>query len=395
MAMQKAYIVSSARSAVGTYGGSLKDISPQQLGGVVIRAAVERADIEATAVEEVVFGCIGQMGFDSFMARTCALKAGLPQETTAVTINRLCGSGLQAINQAAMSIWANQLEVLVAGGVESMSRYPYLLRSARWGARFGQAQMDDALEEVLSCPINLYSMGCTAENVAEHWEIGRAEQDHFAVTSQQKAARAIAEGRFQEQIEVPEHKGQTRTFAVDEHPRPDTTLEKLARLKPAFRDGGTVTPGNACGINDGAAAVVIVGEDRLKTLGLKPLAEVVGFTVAGVDPAFMGIGPAPAVRKLVEQTGIPLKEVGVVELNEAFAVQALAVGRELESLGWDWEKVNPNGGAIALGHPVGATGCILTVKLLTEMERRGVEYGIVTMCIGGGQGIATLFRTVA
>ncbi|HBY97152.1 MAG: thiolase family protein [Ardenticatenaceae bacterium] len=396
--MQKAYIVSTARTAIGTYGGSLKDIPPQKLGGTVIRAAVERAGIDSTAVEEVVFGCIGQIGIDAYMARACALEGGLPQESTAVTVNRLCGSGLQAINQAAMSIATNQADLLIAGGVESMSRYPYLSRSTRWGAKFGPVQFDDALDEVLSCPINLYAMGCTAENVADRWHIGREEQDRFALASQRKAARAINAGRFQEQIvpiEVRERRGQTRTFAIDEGPRPETTLEKLSTLRPAFRDGGTVTAGNACGINDGAAAVVVAGENRVKALGLKPLAEVVDFAVTGVDPAIMGIGPAPAVRKLVERTGVPLKEVGVVELNEAFAVQCLAVGRELESLGWDWDKVNPNGGAIALGHPVGATGCILTIKLLAEMRRLGVEYGIVTLCIGGGQGIATLFRQVA
>lgn len=396
--MQKAYIVSTARTAVGTYGGSLRDIPPQKLGGTVIRAAVARAGIQPAAVEEVVFGCIGQIGLDAYMARACALDAGLAQESTAVTVNRLCGSGLQAINQAAMSVATNQADLLVAGGVESMSRYPYLSRSTRWGAKFGAAQLDDALDEVLSCPINLYSMGCTAENVAERWGIGREEQDRFALASQQKATGAIKAGHFEEQIvpvEVRERKGQTRIFATDEGPRAETTLEKLATLRPAFREGGTVTAGNACGINDGAAAVVVAGENRVRALGLKPLAEIVGFAVAGVDPAVMGIGPAPAVRKLIERTGVPLREVGVIELNEAFAVQCLAVGRELERLGWDWERVNPNGGAIALGHPVGATGCILTIKLLAEMRRQGLEYGIVTLCIGGGQGIATLFRQVA
>ena len=395
--MKKAYILSCARSAIATYGESLKDVPARQLGGRIIRAAVERAGVEAERVEEVVFGCIGQAGIDAYMARACALEGGLPYESTAVTINRLCGSGLQAINTAVMSVWAGQASLLVAGGVESMSRYPYLSRSTRWGSRFGKAQLDDALDEVLSCPINLYAMGCTAENVSERWTISRQEQDGFALASQQKAARAMAQGYFQDQIvpvDVPASRGQSRTFAVDESPRPGVTLEKLAALKPAFRHNGTVTAGNACGINDGAAAVVIAGEDRVRELGLKPIAEVVDFAVAGVDPSVMGIGPVPAVRKLVERTGISLEQVGVVEINEAFAAQCLAVGHELEPLGWDWDKVNPNGGAIALGHPVGATGCILSIKLLWEMQRRGSEYGIVTLCIGGGQGIATLFRLV-
>lgn len=396
--MQKAYIISGARSAVGTYGGSLKDVPPQKLGGHAIRAAVERAGIAAQDVEEVVFGCIGQHGIDAFMARSCAIDGGLSEESTAVTVNRLCGSGLQAINTAVMSIWTGQDETVVAGGVESMSRYPYLSRSTRWGARFGDAQLDDALEEVLSCPVNLYAMGCTAENIAQRWQIARSDQDAFAVASQQKAAQAIAEGHFQEQIvpiEVSAGRGQVRTFAVDEHPRPDVTLEKLAKLKPTFRSEGSVTAGNGCGINDGAAAVVVVGEERVNALGTRPLAEVVDFAVAGVDPAIMGIGPAPAVRKLLKRTGMSLRDIGVIELNEAFAAQCLAVGQELEPLGWEWDKVNPNGGAIALGHPVGATGCILTIKLLSEMRRIGAEYGIVTLCIGGGQGIATLFRLVS
>lgn len=396
--MQKAYIVSTARSAVGTYGGRLKDVPAQQLGGQVIKAAVDRAGLEPADVEEVIFGCIGQIGLDAYMARACALEAGLPEESTAITVNRLCGSGLQAINQAAMTIWTDQAQLIAAGGVENMSRYPYLARSMRWGSRFGRASMDDALDEVLSCPINLYAMGCTAENVAARWEISRQEQDEFALASQQKAAQAIAAGRFKDQIvpiDLPARRGQAETFAVDEHPRPDVTLEKLAKLKTPFKEAGTVTPGNACGINDGAAAVIVAGEARMKDLGLKPVAQVVDFAVAGVNPAVMGIGPAPAVHKLVERCGIPLEAVGVIELNEAFAAQCLAVGQELEPLGWDWEKVNPNGGAIALGHPVGATGCILTVKLLAEMQRRGLEYGIVTLCIGGGQGIATLFRLMA
>jgi len=396
--MQTAWIVSAPRTAIGTYGGALRDTTPQDLGGHVIRAAVERAQITSDVVEEVVFGCIGQIGIDTYMARACALRGGLPHESAAVTVNRLCGSGLEAINQAAMRIWAGEAGVLVAGGVESMSRYPFLSRSTRWGARFGTTTLEDALVEILSCPVNLYAMGCTAENVAARWRINRAEQDSFALESQQRAGRAIAEGRFEDQIvpiDVPAGKGRMRSFAVDEHPRPDVTLDKLASLTPSFKEGGTVTAGNACGINDGAAAVVVVGDEQMRALGVKPLAEIVGIAVSGVDPAIMGIGPAPAVRKLVKRTGIPLREVGVIELNEAFAAQSLAVGRELEPLGWNWDAVNPNGGAIALGHPVGATGCVLTVKLLAEMRRREAEYGIATLCIGGGQGIATMLRLAA
>lgn len=396
--MQKVYVLSTARTAVGSFGGSLKETPPEQMGGLVIRTALQRAGVDPTGVDEVVMGCIGQIGVDAYLARASALNGGVHTASTALTVNRLCGSGLQAINSAAMTLQTGQAGVVVAGGAESMSRYPYLSRTTRWGAKFGSVQFDDALNEVLSCPINRYAMGCTAENLAERWGISREEQDRFAIESQQKAARAQAAGAFRDEIvplEVSAGKGQYRLFDTDESVRPDVTMERLAKLKPAFRNGGSVTPGNSCGIHDGAAAVVMASEEQVRKLGLKPLAEVVGYAVAGVAPEIMGIGPAPAVRKLAERTGVPLKEVGLIELNEAFAVQCIAVGKELESEGWDPSRVNVNGGAIALGHPVGATGAILTAKLLAEMRQRGVEYGIVTLCIGGGQGIATLFRLVA
>ncbi|MDB4896929.1 MAG: acetyl-CoA acetyltransferase [Firmicutes bacterium] len=393
--MERVVVVGMARTPIGAFGGSLKDTAAPALGAHVIREALSRAGVSPAAVEEVLIGSLGQVAEEAFLARQCAIGAGLPIETTAMTVNRLCGSGLQAINTGVMTLRSEQASVVVAGGTEAMSRYPFISRGARWGLRMGDAVLEDSLLKVLSCPFNTYHMGITAENVAMRYGISREEQDQFALVSQQRAAAAMEAGRFTEQIaplEVPAGKGKARLFETDEYARPDTTIAKLAALRPAFAKDGTVTAGNASGVNDGAAALVLTTAVRADAEGWKPLAEVVDFAVAGVDPAVMGIGPIPAIQKLVARTGVPLSEVGVFELNEAFAAQSLAV---VQSLALDPARVNPNGGAIALGHPVGATGAIISCKLIAEMRRCGLEYGIASLCIGGGQGIATLFRLTA
>ena len=390
--MERVVLLSGARTAIGGFGGSLAEIPAAQLGAAVARVALERSGVRPEQVDDVIFGCVGQVGSDAYIARAVSLGAGLPVEVPAYTVNRLCGSGLQSIGSGAEAIQSGRAEVVLAGGTESMSRLPYLVPDLRWGRRMGQAVMEDALTLTLTDPFNRYHMGVTAENLAAQYSISRQEQDELALLSQRRAGEAIRAGRFAEEIvpvEVPGKKGQATVFATDEHPRPDTPPERLASLKPAFKEGGTVTAGNASGINDGAAAVVLMSERRAKALGLRPRLELLGYAVAGVKPEIMGIGPVPAVRKVLERTGLGLDQIEVVELNEAFAAQALAVTKEL---GLVWSRVNPNGGAIALGHPVGATGAILTVKLMHDMERRGLSLGMVTLCIGGGQGIAAVFR---
>ncbi|MGE5508856.1 MAG: thiolase family protein [Chitinophagales bacterium] len=386
-------IVDGVRAAIGKYGGGFKDLPASDLGAKVIAGALARAKVDPELVDDVIMGCVGQVAEDAFIARRCALKAGLPVKGNALTVNRLCGSGLQAINSAVQSIRAGEAEVCVAGGVENMSRLPYYVREARWGYRYGHAQFEDGVLTALSDPFGGYPMGVTAEIVAERFGISRADQDAFALLSQQRAAAAIREGRFKDEIlpiEVPSGKT-VNTVDTDEHVRPDSSLEKLAKLKPAFKPDGTVTAGNSSGINDGAAAVVVMSAEKAKALGLQPKLRVVAQALAGVEPEIMGFAPAPAVRRLLAKAKLTLDEIDVIELNEAFASQSLAVMRDLKL---DPEKTNPNGGAIALGHPIGATGAILTVKLMHELARRGGRYGIVTMCIGGGQGIATLFENL-
>ncbi|VUZ26001.1 Beta-ketothiolase BktB [uncultured Comamonas sp.] len=395
MTIRDIFIVSTARTAIGTFGGSLKDVPNTQLATTVVRAAIARAGIAADAVGHVVMGnVIPTDTKDAYLARVAAIDAGCPIETPAFNVNRLCGSGLQAIVSAAQAIALGDCDVAIGGGSESMSRGPYFDQAARYGARMGDAKSIDYMLGILHDPWQKMHMGITAENVAERYGISRQMQDELAVLSQQRAAAAMAAGYFKEQItpvEIATRKGVV-LFQEDEHVRASTTLETLAGMKPAFKkDGGTVTAGNASGINDGASAVVLAAGERVAALGLKPLARLVGYAHAGVEPAYMGIGPVPATRKVLERTGLKLADIDVIEANEAFAAQACAVAQEL---GFDPAKVNPNGSGISLGHPVGATGAIITTKAIAELHRTGGRYALVTMCIGGGQGIAAIFERV-
>lgn len=385
-------VLSGVRTAIGNFGGSLKDIPPSELAAQVVREAVKRAGIEPAEIGQVVFGnIIHTDGTDHYLARVAGVKGGLPVDVPALTLNRLCGSGLQAIISAAQTIMLGDTDAAVAGGAESMSRSPYWAHAMRWGARMNDVAMVDVMVAALSDPFDNVHMGVTAENIARKWEITREDQDALAVESHKRAAAAIAEGRFKEQILPIEIKvkGGTQAFETDESVRPDTSLEKLAKLRPVFDKQGTVTAGNASSINDAAAAVVLMERSVAEQRGYKPMGRLVGYSVVGVDPKYMGIGPVPAVRKVLERTGLTLDDIDVFELNEAFAAQALAVIRDLDL---PMEKVNPNGSGISLGHPIGATGAILTVKALYELHRTGGRYACVTMCIGGGQGIAAIFE---
>jgi acetyl-CoA C-acetyltransferase len=393
--VREVVVLSGARTAIGTFGGSLKDQPVADLAALVTREAVVRAGIEPAEVGHVAFGnVIHTEPRDMYLARVAAVNGGLPVETPAVTVNRLCGSGLQAIVSAAQVLETGHADVALAGGAETMSRSPYWLPTMRWGQRMNDAAAVDAMTAALSDPFEACHMGITAENIAKRWEISREEQDQLALTSQQRAATAISEGRFAEQVvpvEIKSRKG-TTTFETDEHVRGDSTLESLAKLRPVFDPQGTVTAGNASGLNDAAAAVVLMAADEAASRGLTPMARLVGYEFAGVEPAYMGIGPVPAVKKLLERTGLSVADMDVIELNEAFAAQAIAVMRDLDLPA---DKTNPNGSGISLGHPIGATGCILTVKALYELQRTGGRYALVTMCIGGGQGIAAIFERVA
>ncbi|MBX6352502.1 MAG: thiolase family protein [Thermoflavifilum sp.] len=386
--MAEAVVVSAVRTAIAREGGALKDLHAYQFAAAVIREAVRRAGIDPAEIDDVIFGnCFG--GGGNF-ARLAALEAGLPITVPGMTLDRQCGSGMNAVNLAAQAIMAGVGEVFVAGGAESLTRRPYLM--ARPTKAFQRTPPEFFTPPLAPLSIGNPPMGITAENLAERYNISREEQDEFAYHSQRKMAEAMREGRFKEQIlplEVPDGKGGTRVFDTDEHPRPDTTMEGLAKLKPAFKPGGTVTAGNSSGINDGAAALVLMSRRRAEQLGLEILGTVRAMSVAGVDPNIMGIGPVPAVRKLLKQTGLTLDDMDLVEINEAFAAQVLACDRELH---FDPAKLNVNGGAIAHGHPIAGTGAILATKLLYEMKRRGARYGLLTACIGGGQGIATLFE---
>ncbi len=388
-------VISAVRTAIGTYGGALAGTPPADLAALCVREAVSRAGIEAGEVGHCVFGnVIHTEARDMYMARVAAVNGGLPVETPALTVNRLCGSGLQAIVSAAQLIRHGDADCAVAGGAECMSRAQYWLPGLRFGQRLGDGQVIDAMVAALSDPFDACHMGITAENVAARWGVSREDQDRLALESQQRAVRAIDEGRFKEQI-VPVEvrvKRETRAFDTDEHPRRDTTLDSLAKLKPAFKGDGSVTAGNASGLNDGAAAVVLMERGAAEARGLKPLARLVGYGFAGVEPKYMGIGPVPAVRALFERTGLSVADIDVFEVNEAFAAQALAVARELDLPD---EKLNPNGSGISLGHPIGATGCVITVKALHELQRSGGQRALVTMCIGGGQGIAAIFEQLA
>jgi acetyl-CoA C-acetyltransferase len=383
-------ISSAARTAVGSYGKSLKDVPTTELGAIAVRSALERANVSPEDVEQVVFGnVIHSAPEDMYMARVVGIKAGIPKESPAFTVNRLCGTGVQAIISAAQTIQTGEADCVVAGGAENMSRGPYWMPDARFGARMGEAKMVDPVVGGLTDPFNNIHMGITAENLAESHSISREEQDEFALRSHQRAKAAIEGGRFADEVvPVPvKARKETVDFMQDEHVRPEASMESMAKLKPVFKPDGTVTAGNASGMNDAGAAVVLMSKKRAEETGAPVRARILSYAYCGVAPETMGIGPVPAVRKALDKAGLTLDDVGVIELNEAFAAQALAVMKDLEL---DPEKVNPNGGAIALGHPIAATGSVITAKILAEMEREGHDVGLVTLCIGGGQGIAML-----
>ena len=385
-------VLSAVRTAIGDYAGSLKDQPPADLAASCVAAAVERAGVEPGEVGHCVFGnVIHTEARDMYLSRVAAIGGGLPVETPAMTLNRLCGSGLQAIVSAAQVIALGDADCAVAGGAESMSRAQYWVPAARFGQRMGDGKLIDAMVGALTDPFDACHMGITAENVASKWGIAREQQDALAVESHRRAAHAIDAGYFKTQILPVELRTRKATvvFDTDEHVRRDATMEGLAKLRPAFDAKGSVTAGNSSGLNDAAAAVVLMSAERAAQRGLQPLARLVGYSHAGVDPKYMGIGPVPAVRRLLDRSGVKVDDIALFEVNEAFAAQALAVARELEL---PPERTNPNGSGISLGHPIGATGCILTVKAVHELARTGARYALVTMCIGGGQGIAALFE---
>lgn len=386
--------VSGVRTAIGTFGGSLKDYAPTALGAACVREAVNRADVDPEVIESVVFGNVTQTDTrDPYLARVAAIEGGLPTGTPAVTVNRLCGSGFQAVVSAAQQILLGDVDTAIAGGAESMSRAPYLVAAQRWGQKMGDATMVDSLLGALNDPFGNGHMGITAENVAAKWDIDRPTQDAYALESHRRAAEARADGRFKDQIAGIEikRKRETVVFDTDEHIREDVSLEGLSGLRPAFKQDGVVTAGNASGINDGAAALVLMDAETAEKRGCDPMARLVGYAHAAVDPSEMGIGPVPAVTRLFEKTGLTVEDMDIIESNEAFAAQACAVAKDLR---FPSDKLNPNGGAIALGHPVGATGAILTVKAMYELQRTKGRYALITMCIGGGQGIAGIIENL-
>jgi acetyl-CoA C-acetyltransferase len=383
-------IVSGCRTAIGGFGGSLSDTPASDLGAHVIKEAVERAGIDPELVDQVILGCVGQVAEDGYISRHASVKAGMPIGTPAYTVNRICGSGLEAINTAARWIETGDAEVIVAGGAENMSLMPYYVRKGRYGYRFGDGVLEDGTQDLVTDPFEDYPMGITAENLAERYEVSRDVQDEYALRSQERAAAAIEDGRFADQITPIEvRKGrETVTFDTDEHPRA-TSMEVLGKLRAAFKTDGSVTAGNASGINDGAAAVVMMSAEKARELGLTPKLRMVARAESGVDPAIMGSGPIPAIQNVMEKANLSVDDMDLIELNEAFASVAAACST---ALNLPQDKTNPNGGAIALGHPVGATGTVLVVKTMYELERNGGRYGLVSLCIGGGQGIATIFE---
>ena len=391
--MREVVIASAVRTAVGSYGGSLKDFAAPDLGAIVIKEAMNRANVKPETVDEVIFGCVLQAGQGQNVARQCAVKAGIPIEIPAATINIICGSGLKSVSLAAQMVMSGDNDIVIAGGTEIMSAAPYVVPKARWGHRMGDGKfIDEMIKDGLWDAFNNYHMGVTAENVAEQWGISREEQDEFAATSQNRAEKARKEGRFKDEIvpvEVKTRKG-SFMFEDDEFIRDGVTKEALAKLRPAFKkDGGTVTAGNASGINDGAAAFVIMSKEKADELGIKPLATIVSHATAGVDPSVMGTGPIPSSRKALERAGLKIEDIDLVEANEAFAAQSIAVKRDLNL---DMEKTNVNGGAIAIGHPIGASGGRILTTLLFEMKKRDSKYGLATLCIGGGMGTALIVK---
>ncbi|MCI8284474.1 MAG: acetyl-CoA C-acetyltransferase [Firmicutes bacterium] len=393
--MKEVVIVSAARTPIGRFGKSLNNVTAVTLGEVAIKEAVSRAGIDPTSIDEVIYGCVLQAGQGQSVARLAAMGAGIPQEVPAMTVNKMCGSGLRSISMAAQIIKAGDADIIVAGGTESMSMAPYLVPKARWGARMGAATMEDAmLKDGLTDTFSGLHMGITAENVADQWNISRKEQDDFSFASQQKCEAAIKSGKFKDEIvpvEVPQWDGSKVVFDTDEHPAIGISRDAYDGAKPAFKKDGMVTALNASGINDGAAAVVVMSADKAAELGIKPLVKIVSYASAGVDPSIMGIGPVPATKKALDKADLTMDQIDLIEANEAFAAQSLAVGKDL---GFDPEKLNVNGGAIALGHPIGASGCRILVSLIYEMERRSSKYGLATLCIGGGMGTAMVVERV-
>ena len=391
--MKEVVIVSAVRTPIGSFNGGLASFSAAELGAMTIAEAVKRAQVKPDQVDEVIFGNVLQAGLGQNVARQCAIKAGIPDVAPSFTVNKVCGSGLKTVNLAAQALMADDAEIIVAGGTESMSQAPYVMESkARWGYRMGNAKLIDVMiQDGLWCAFNDYHMGITAENVAAKFNVTREAQDQLAFESQTKAVKAIDGGCFKQEILPVVIKGKKGdvVFDTDEYPKRDAALDKLAALKPAFKKDGTVTAGNASGINDGSAALVLMTADKAKALGLKPLAKILGYGSGGVDPSIMGMGPVPATRKALAKAGLKVEDLDLIEANEAFAAQFLAVGNEL---GWAKEKVNVHGGAIALGHPIGASGARILVTLLHALQQRDKKIGLATLCIGGGQGCATIIE---
>lgn len=391
--MREVVIVSAARTAIGNYGGGLAGFSAVDLGVIAAREAIRRAGIKPTDVDETIVGNILSAGQGQNIARQVSIKAGVPETSPAMTINKLCGSGLRAVSMAAQFIMLGDADVILAGGTESMSNAPYLLEKARFGYRMGHGELvDSMIKDGLTDAFNNFHMGITAENIAEQWELSREEQDAFAAASQQKAEKAQQEGRFKEEIvpvEIPQRKGDPLLFDTDEYPKQGITADKLAKLRPAFKKDGTVTAGNASGLNDGAAMLIVMSAEKARELGVKPLAKIVAYANAALDPKIMGYGPVPATRAALQKAGMTIEDIDLVEANEAFAAQSLAVGKDLAL---DMDKVNVNGGAIALGHPIGASGARILTTLIYEMIKRDAKTGLATLCIGGGQGTSLIIE---
>ena len=389
--LKEVVVVSGVRLPVGSYGGSLKNTPAIDMGAMVVKEAVKRAGIEPSVVDEVIIGQVGEVAENGFVARAISLKAGMPKETTAYSVNRQCGSGLQSIVEAVMEIQTGQADVVVAGGAENISQLPYYVKDARWGARMGHKVFEDGVIDILTWPLDGNHNGVTAENVAEKYNVSREEQDQFALESHQKACKAIKDGKFKDeilQVELKDRKGNINIFDTDEGPREGQTLEKLAKLKPCFVKGGTVTAGNSSSLNDGAAAVVVMSKEKAEELGVVPKLKIEGFAVAGFDAELMGYSPKFSSEKLAKKLNLDLKKINMFEINEAFASQAYAVSRDL---GLDKDKVNIHGGGISIGHPIGATGAVLTVKVMYELMRTDKKDAMISMCIGGGQGISMYF----
>lgn len=387
--MKEVVIASAARTPIGSFGGSLKDIPARRLGAVCIKEALQRAGIDPAMVDEVVMGNVLQAGLGQNVARQMAMDAGIPKEVPAFTLNKVCGSGLRAVALAAQMIKAEDAEIVVAGGAESMSQAGYVIQSARWGSRMGDVKMTDVmLKDGLTDAFYDIHMGITAENVSEQWGLTRQELDDFAARSQQKAVAAVKSGRFKDEIvpvQIPQRKGDPIIFDTDEYPKDGVTTQSISKLRPAFKDGGIVTAANASGLNDSGAAVIVMSKDKADELGIEPLCTIKSYASAGVDPRIMGIGPVPSSTKALDKGGLEIGDIDLIEANEAFAAQSVAVGREM---GFDEDKLNVNGGAIALGHPIGASGCRILITLIYEMQKRNAHTGLATLCIGGGQGTA-------